>query len=316
MRRRIGWLVVMTLMAGCIGKKGERSVFEIYGVEWVGEKVGVLGLYTRYEVFGGGLIGERLKPKYSRDVMFFVDPSTVYHDPQSGWWLVKADSVWIIHTIPRIIHGHDLRKDPKGRGWWVAGYLFDESSPYGQPKIMLYDSTFSQILLSLDGGGISFFPSGDSILFGRDDTIRIYDLIRQQEIPLFRRSGLMEVSPNGKIYIAGSDRRLVRWEGGDSFTVIIGTTNNFGFKGDTLVIQGGRYFHFLLDTTYVKRVPHNGQTTAGLWKWKNNKALATGSESKYPLVCIPNQTGEYLCGYIHDYYLACKPKQTGEYLCE
>ncbi|MCF6191618.1 MAG: hypothetical protein L3J76_00585, partial [Candidatus Hydrothermae bacterium] len=147
----------------CEGKWSDASSFDVRGVEWVGNKAGVLGVFTKREKCPN-LLGYTYRTLYSRDVMFFVDPSTIHQD-ENGWWIVEADSVWIIHQEPTIEGGGYLRKDPKGRGWWVA-------SDISTGKVLLYDSTFSHILLSINGGGIAFFPSGDSILFGRDDTLR------------------------------------------------------------------------------------------------------------------------------------------------
>jgi len=297
MRRRIGWLVAMTLMAGCIGKKGERSVFKIYDVEWVGEKVGVLGLYTRYEVFGGGLIGERLKPKYSRDVMFFVDPSTVHQDPQSGWWLVKADSVWIIHTIPRL-GGGDLWQDPLGRGWWLGGKLYDH--PFNQvlDSLPCWDHTYLigdtlYYLCATETGAIPDTVKRRILSTNVDEVLFTYPIV-----------GLLAADPQGRVYITGG-YRLLRWEGGDSFTVVDSPVVSFGFKNDTLVILGGRYFHLILDTAYVGRIPHEGPFSYGLWKWNKNAAISTGDRMDYnpPSVCYPSQQGGLQCALIKGYYL-------------
>ncbi len=294
MQRKTLWFMAVMLLAGCIGKKGERSGFKIYGVEWVGDKVGVLGLYTRYEVFGGGLIGERVEPKYSRDVMFFVDPSTIHQDPESGWWIVEADSVWIIHQVPRL-GGGDLWQDPLGRGWWLGGKL--------------YDHQFNQVLDSLPCWEHTY-PVGDTLYYlcatGTDatpDTVKRRILSTGTDEVLFTYPivGLLAADAQGRVYITGGSR-LLRWEGGDSFTVVDSPVVKFGFKGDTLVTEKGYSFYLWFQGILVDSLSISGELRSGqighcfsTWKWFNNMATTCHEADVVFCASTSQDTGGVVC---------------------
>ncbi len=274
----------------------DASTFDVRGVEWVGNKVGVLGLFTRKEVCSRGgspgnpgwIAGRRTY--YSRDVMFFVDPSTIHQDSQSGWWIVEADSVWVIHQEPRI-GGGDLWNDPLGRGWWLGGKL--------------YDHEFNQVLDSLPCN-YHTYPVGDTLYYecftgstGTQDTLKMRDLNTGKDSALFTFPWieLFAVSPSHQVYFIDGTRdiweyRLLRWEGGDSFTVVDSPVISFGFKNDTLVVADAPGFVKWVNLTPVDTlVPHGTLCGGGIWKWHGDETVGGCC------ICVPDQGG-MLCGII------------------